>query len=85
MLKNWRRRRVLARRSIPEALWTDVVAATPVLAALLAEAAARLRMLALLFLHEKRIEPAAGLEVDERMRVLLAALACVPILDLSLD
>ena len=36
-------------------------------------------------MHEKRIEPAAGLEVDERMRVLLAALACVPILELSLD
>ncbi len=76
---------MLARRSIPDALWTDVVAATPVLAALPAETAARLRALALLFLHEKRIEPAAGLEVDERMRVLLAALACVPILELSLD
>ena len=38
-----------------------------------------------MFLHEKRIEPAAGFELDERMCVLLAALACVPILELSLD
>ena len=76
---------MLARRSIPDELWDDVIAATPALARLAPEVRARLRGLALLFLHEKRMEAAGGLVLDDRMRVLIAALACVPILELGLD
>jgi hypothetical protein len=76
---------VLARRSIPDAVWSDVIGATPLLARLEAGAAQRLRDLTLLFLHEKRIEAAQGLVLDDRMRVLIAALACLPILELDLD
>jgi hypothetical protein len=76
---------VLARRAIDDALWNDVIAATPALARLPPGSCDRLRGLALLFLHEKRIEAAGGLVLDERMRVLIAALACVPILELNLD
>jgi hypothetical protein len=85
LFKTWRRRRVLARHAIPDELWAAVIAATPALARLAPETCERLRALALLFLHEKRIEAAAGLDLDERMRVLIAALACVPILELGLD
>ena len=62
-----------------------MIAATPVFARLPAGAVQRLRDLTLLFLHEKRIEAAAGLVLDDRMRVLIAALACLPILGLDLD
>ena len=44
-----------------------------------------MRALALLFLHEKSLEPAGGLVLDEAMRLRIAALACRPILQLGLD
>jgi MtfA peptidase len=85
LIKNWRRRRVLARRAIPDELWTSAVAAVPALSRLGGAELERLRTLALLFLSEKRLEAAGGLELDEGMRVRLAALACRPILELGLD
>jgi Mlc titration factor MtfA (ptsG expression regulator) len=75
----------LSRAAIPDVVWSAALAAHPLLAALEPAALARLRELALLFLHEKRIEPAVGFSLDEQMRVRLAALACVPILKLGLD
>jgi Mlc titration factor MtfA (ptsG expression regulator) len=85
LIRSARRRRVLARYSIPEALWREVVADIPMILRLGSAAENRLRDLALLFLHEKRIEAAGGLEIDESMRVRVAALACMPILELGLD
>lgn len=85
LFRNWRRRRVLAHRAIPDALWSDVISAIPALSRLDVIKLQRLRELALLFLEEKRIEPAGGLELDEAMRVRIAALACLPILALDLD
>ena len=85
LFKNRRRRRVLARSSLPEEPWRRTIAAVPALASLGPDERERLRALALLFLHEKRIEGAGGLRVDEAMRVRIAALACLPILELGLD
>lgn len=85
MFRNWRRRRTLARHSIPDALWHDLLRETPALSRLDEADLARLRDLALLFLHEKTLEPAGGLELTERMRVRIAALAARPILRLGLD
>jgi Mlc titration factor MtfA (ptsG expression regulator) len=85
VFKSWRRKRVLARESIPDALWDGALAACPVLARLNGERRARLRELTLLFLHEKRFEPAQGFAVTDEMRVRIAALACLPILELGLD
>jgi MtfA peptidase len=85
LLKRWRRRRVLARQSIPDALWNETVRALPALARLEPEVLGRLRSLALLFLQEKSIEPAGGMILDDVMRVRLAALACLPVLELGLD
>ena len=45
----------------------------------------RLRELVVLFLSEKRLEAAGGLELDESMRVRIAALACVLVLELGID
>jgi Mlc titration factor MtfA (ptsG expression regulator) len=56
-----------------------------VLARLPEEQRARLRTLALLFLHEKRFEPARGFVITDAMRVRIAALASLPILSLGID
>jgi len=85
LFRSWRRRRILAGHSIPDALWDATVAATPTLAYLDAGARRRLRDLALLFLHEKALEPARGLVLDDTMRVRIALLACQPVLELGLD
>src|SRR5438045_3951937 len=85
MLKRWRRRRVLSRHSIPDALWAATVAAVPAFLRLRADQQQRLRDLALLFLHEKQFEPARGMVLDDAKRLRIAALACLPILELGLD
>jgi MtfA peptidase len=84
-LRNWRRRRALPRVRIERALWDEAVMELPVLGRLDAASAERLHELASLFLHEKRFEPADGLELEERMRVRIATLACLPVLELGLD
>lgn len=85
MFKGWRRRRILERHSIPEDAWTATVAAVPALARLSDAQRERLRALTLLFLHEKHFEAARGLALDEPRCVRIAALACLPILELGLD
>lgn len=83
--RNWRRRRRLTRRRIPEALWQAAVASLPVLRGLESAELARLRDLATLFLAEKNLDPAGGLVVTPEMGPLIAAQACLPILNLDLD
>jgi len=79
-LTNWRRRRVLEKHRIEDALWH---AATAGLAFI--PRSEKLRRLALLFLAEKQLTGAHGLEVTDAMRVSIAAQACLPILELGLD
>jgi len=85
LFKNWRRKRLLERESIPDELWNGALAACPVLARLSADELGRLRALALLFLHEKRFEPAQGFAITDDMRARIAVLGCVPILNLGFD
>jgi Mlc titration factor MtfA (ptsG expression regulator) len=79
-LAEWRRRRVLQKHHIDDALWARATRAlrfipnTP-----------KLRELALLFLAEKQFTGAHHLEVTDLMRVSIAAQACLPILELGLD
>lgn len=79
-LTDWRRKRVLAKHAIDDALWRR---ATRGLAFL--PESAKLRELALLFLAEKEFAGAHGLEVTDAMRVSIAAQACLLILELGLD
>jgi MtfA peptidase len=85
LLKNHRRRRILATSSIADGAWRATIDAVPALHPLDDGERERLRALSLLFLHEKRVEAAGGLVVDEAMRVRIAALACLTILELGLD
>ena len=84
-LRRWWRSRILLHRRIPARLWAACVAEVPVLAGLDRNEQHRLRLLASLFLHEKTVNGAGGLDVDARMRVLVAAQACLLILELGLD
>lgn len=85
MLRRWRRRRILRRYVIPDPIWEEALGDALVLTRLGAEDRERLRALSLLFLHEKRLEPAAGFMLDDAMRVRIAALASLPVLHLGLD
>ena len=79
-LTNWRRRRVLERHRIDDALWSEATARLSFL-----PRSAKLKELALLFLAEKQFAGAHGLELTDAMRVSIAAQACLPILELGLD
>lgn len=84
-LRRWRRARILSRERIPESLWQEVIAAQPLLARLSAPARQRLHDLATLLVAEKRFYGIAGFEVGALEKTTIAALGCLPILELDLD
>ena len=79
-LTNWRRRRVLEKHRIDDALWKH---ATRGLAFI--PDSPKFRELVLLFLAEKQFTGAHGMELTDAMRLSIAAQACLPILELGLD
>ncbi|HXF66494.1 MAG TPA: M90 family metallopeptidase [Burkholderiales bacterium] len=81
----WRRGRVLRRARLDAALWHSALERYSFTRALSEEERARLRELAILFLHEKAIVGAGGLAVRDEIRVRIAAQACMLILNLGLD
>ena len=83
--RNWRRRRIQQRGTLPEPAWRDAVASLPLLGGLSDDELNRLRELVILFLHEKELVAAGGYELSAEMRLKIAALACLPILNLGLD
>ncbi len=84
-LRNLRRKRVLARHSIAPALWTSVVSKLGVLRGIEDAELERLKELCLLFLSEKEMHGAGGMELGDDIRLSIAVQACLPILNLGLD
>ncbi len=86
-LSAWWRSRVLARerRRYAQADWDAAWGSLPLLAGLNPAQSIRLAELAVLFLRDKRIEPAQGLVLTAQMRLTIALLAGLPILGLGLD
>jgi Mlc titration factor MtfA (ptsG expression regulator) len=84
VLRRWREARTLARRPIPEALWSATLAGWPFLAWRPAADRQRLRDMATLFLADKEWAGAQGLQVSDAMAVAIAAQACLPVLRLGL-
>ena len=76
----WLRRRP---REIDLAMWQQCCQRAPWLHGLDAPRRERLRALSARFLHEKTISPVGDLQLDERDGVLLAALCCLPLLELG--
>ena len=85
ILRDWRRRRVLKRPPFDERAWERVLGSYPFTRPLSADERLRLRDRVILFLDEKAIVGARGLEVDPGMRLAIAAQACMLILNLDLD
>ena len=83
--RSWRRRRTLARTRLDATLWQRVIAGLPFLRGLSSEELARLRDLAILFLAEKEMHGAQGLELTDEVRLSIAAQACLPVLNLGLE
>jgi Mlc titration factor MtfA (ptsG expression regulator) len=84
-LAEWKRKRVLERHRIDEALWRAVAGHFAFLSRLSPDDEGKLKRLTLLFLAEKQLVGAHGLEVTDAMRVSIAAQACLLVLELGLD
>ncbi len=85
LVRDWRRRRVLARQRIDPELWDSVVSRLPFLRGLDPPELDRLRSLSLLFLAEKEMHGAGGMELSDEVRLSIAVQACLPVLNLGLD
>ena len=68
---------------IEDDVWTACLERCDWIAVLDAERETRLRELTAQFLHEKTITPLAGLELDATERTLLAAICCLPLLQIG--
>ena len=84
LLRKWRDRRVLQHHPVDAHLWTETLAVIPILDPLSEEERSRLKDLATLFLRRKTFLPVQGMALDEERRLLLAAIACYPVLNLGL-
>ncbi|MGE5624292.1 MAG: zinc-dependent peptidase [Bacillota bacterium] len=85
LLRRWRERRILDRHPIAEADWRAVLSSSAAVRRLPASDQARLRVMATLLLQEKSLEPARGLRLTSAMSARIAALACLPVLNLGLS
>lgn len=79
------RLRILKRHPIPDEPWLSVTRRLPLLQGLTATKRARLRELTTLFLHDKTFNGVQGLVLSDEMRLVIAAQACLPILELGPD
>ncbi|MFN7088159.1 MAG: zinc-dependent peptidase, partial [Burkholderiales bacterium] len=81
----WRRSRILKRAALDPAIWRETAARYSFIGVLTPGEQARLRELAILFLHDKAIHGAGGLVLRDEMRMAIAAQACMLILNLGLE
>ncbi len=84
-LRDWKRRRILKRHRIGDALWRRAQRRLPFLRGLSPGEERRLQELAVLFLAEKQFTPVRGLELSDDDRVEIALQACLPVLELGID
>jgi MtfA peptidase len=75
--------RSLARRPIPHTLWQSVLHDLPFVAALPPDELARLRSLVSLFLDSKEFSGAHGFVVTDRVALMIAVQACMPLLHID--
>jgi len=78
----WRRERILKRRALDGTLWRKALRRHRAVIGLDAEESERLRERVIVFLHDKQIHGAAGLALDESMRISIAIQACILLLNL---
>lgn len=83
--RRWRRNRIISRSTLDSSLWRQTLARLTFLRGLSESERARLRETTILFLHQKSIHGAGGLELDAGMQLLIAVQACILILNLDID
>ena len=83
-LRNWRRKSILRNTHLDEAAWANTLV-LPIFTGLTLSDRAQLADWVTLFLHDKTIFGAAGLIIDEKVRLTIAAQACLLILNLDPD
>ncbi|MCC5888021.1 MAG: zinc-dependent peptidase [Gammaproteobacteria bacterium] len=83
-LRHWREDRLIARLDLADQ-WESAVAPWPVAARYRGEARRRLKDTALRFVLRKQFVAGADFELDAPMRLLVATMAAVPVLELGLD
>jgi MtfA peptidase len=81
-LRRWRRSRILRNNRLDEATWRQTLARYRFLIGLSDSERERLRELVTVFLHEKQVQGAGGLELDDAMRMAIAVQACILLLHL---
>ena len=79
----WQRKRILARNPIDQDLWHRVLDSLPILDGLRDDELIRLRERAVLFLHDKRLTPLPGVDLQPEDRLRLALQAQLPLLHLA--
>lgn len=89
MIFNWWKRirtiRVLRASPLTDRLWRQLRRELPLLGNLDVSEAVRLRKLTALFLDSKQFNAVQGLQLDERMKAVIAAQACLMVLELGFD
>lgn len=81
----WRRARAVERQGIGDALWQRVVSRLSFLRVLPPDEQRRLRELTALFLDRKSVSGAGGLELTREMQLVIAAQACLLVLNLDFE
>jgi Mlc titration factor MtfA (ptsG expression regulator) len=84
-LQRWRRARIRRRAPLDDDMWRETLGRYRFLTGLSDAERERLRDLTTVFLHDKQIHGAAGLELDAAMRMALAVQACILLLNLPDD
>src|SRR5262245_6078153 len=85
LFRTSRRRLVLPRARIDDALSRRVPAALPFPGGTAGTELARLKELVLIFLHEKEMHGAGGFDLTDEIRLAIAVQAVLPVLNLGLD
>jgi Mlc titration factor MtfA (ptsG expression regulator) len=81
----WRRGRAVQRSPVTDAEWSAVTRRFSFLQALNGDEQSRLRDLVAAFLNEKSLQGAGGLVMTRDMELVIAAQACLLVLNLDLD
>lgn len=83
--KRWQTYRILKKHAIPDQLWLQTTGQLVLVKPLNAVEKSRLRVLSTLFIHEKEFSGAQGLQLMPGMKVVIAAQACLAVLNLGLQ
>lgn len=83
--KEARRARIARAHPIPRDLWDDCMKSRRIFRGISQDSMARLADLSAAFVAEKKFIAADGADIEDRLRVEVAAMACLPLLGLDLD